>query len=72
MSLIIGAKKNIPEKFYEEPLDGFFILCRERGCGYVACAFQEELNARFLWELAVKRFWYLKESYHEVFKNIWQ
>ena len=23
--------KNIPEKFYEEPLDGFFILCRERG-----------------------------------------
>lgn len=47
MSLIIGAKK-YPGKFYEEPLDGFFILCRERGgCGYVACAFQEELNARF-------------------------
>jgi len=62
--------KNIPEKFYEEPLDGFFILCRERGD--VACAFQEELKERFLWELAVKRFWYLKESYHEVFKNIWQ
>lgn len=30
MSLIIGAKK-YPGKFYEEPLDGFFILCRERG-----------------------------------------
>lgn len=41
--------KKYPGKFYEEPLDGFFILCRERGggCGYVACAFQEELNARF-------------------------
>jgi hypothetical protein len=35
-------------------------------------AFQGELKERFLWELAVKRFWYLKESYHEVFKNIWQ
>jgi len=39
--------KNILEKFCEEPSDGFFILCRERG-GDVACAFQEELNARFL------------------------
>lgn len=27
----IWSPKNIPEKFYEEPLDGFFILCRERG-----------------------------------------
>jgi hypothetical protein len=26
-----GSLKNILEKFYEEPLDGFFILCRERG-----------------------------------------
>lgn len=23
--------KKYPGKFYEEPLDGFFILCRERG-----------------------------------------
>ena len=27
----IGSLKNILEKFYEEPLVGFFILCRERG-----------------------------------------
>lgn len=51
-------------------------FCVGRGgmwlCAYSVGAFQEELNARFLWELAVKRFWYLKESYHEVFKNIWQ
>lgn len=26
-----GSLKNILEKFYEGPLDGFFILCRERG-----------------------------------------
>ena len=26
-----GSLKNIPEKFYEGPLDGFFILYRERG-----------------------------------------
>lgn len=42
--------KKYPVKFYEEPLDRFFILCRERGmwlCTYMACAFQEELNARF-------------------------
>lgn len=44
-----SSPKNILEKFYEEPLDGFFILCRERGmwlCTHVACTFQEELNAR--------------------------
>jgi hypothetical protein len=26
-----GSLKNILEKFYEGPLDGFFILCREMG-----------------------------------------
>lgn len=26
-----GSLKDILEKFDEEPLDGFFILCRERG-----------------------------------------
>lgn len=26
-----SSPKNILEKFYEEPLDGFFILCSERG-----------------------------------------
>ncbi len=39
--------KKYPVKFYEEPLDRFFILCGERGmwlCTYVACAFQEELK----------------------------
>ena len=25
------SHKKYPGKFYEEPLDGFFILCRERG-----------------------------------------
>jgi hypothetical protein len=27
----IGSLKNILEKFYEEPLDRFFILCGEGG-----------------------------------------
>lgn len=27
----IGSHKNILEKFYEEPLDRFFILCGEGG-----------------------------------------
>lgn len=27
----IGSLKNILENFNEEPLEGFFILCRERG-----------------------------------------
>lgn len=41
------SHKKYPGKFYEEPLDRFFILCGERGmwlCTYVACAFQEELK----------------------------
>jgi len=44
MSLIIGAKK-YPGKFYEEPLDGFFILCRERG-DVVMCLFGRCLSGR--------------------------
>lgn len=44
----IGSLKNILEKFYEEPLVGFFILCRERGgmwlCAHSVGAFQEELR----------------------------
>ena len=33
----IRSPKNILEKFYEEPLNGFFILCRERGGVVINC-----------------------------------
>lgn len=37
------------------------------GMGLSGRAYHEEPKGA-----SSKRFWYLKESYHEVFKNIWQ